>query len=100
MWYKKWIAAEASGEQVTSSLTKALQYCDPVFFPSVHGLLKILATTPASSCEAERLFSQMKLVKSSLRSTMTSDRLDSLLKIKVHRDIPINVDKIIGCMLR
>lgn len=32
-------------------------------------------TVPITSCECERSFSQLKLIKSSRRSTMTSERL-------------------------
>ena len=43
---------------------------------------------------------QMKLVKSDLRSTMTSDRLAQLLLIKIHRDNSIKVDEIINSMAK
>ena len=41
-------------------------------------LLKILITTPMSSCEAERCFSSLKRVKKFLRNTMSEDRLNAL----------------------
>ena len=41
-------------------------------------LLKILITTPMSSCEAERCFSTLKKVKTFLRNTMSEDRLNAL----------------------
>ena len=38
-----------------------------------------------SSCESERSFSQLKLVKSYCRSTMTSERLSGLTLMKINR---------------
>lgn len=37
-------------------------------------LLTILAVAPVTSCEAERSFSKLQLIKDDLRSTMTSER--------------------------
>ena len=54
-------------------------------FPSVHILLlKILTTTlPVITAEPERLFSKLNNTLSAIRSTMTEERLESLLLIQV-----------------
>lgn len=95
MWYKAIVYEEKDEVTPTTSLSATLKQCDSTFFPNVHKLLLLLATTPVTSCEAERVFSQMKLVKSSLRSTMTTDRLESLVRLRVHDDFPINCTDIV-----
>lgn len=48
----------------------ALKLCSPMIFPNIHMLLKILCTLPVSTVTPERMFSNLKRVKSYLRNTM------------------------------
>lgn len=48
----------------------ALKLCSPMIFPNIHMLLKILCTLPVSTATPERMFSNLKRVKSYLRNTM------------------------------
>ena len=57
------------------------------FFPELLKVLKILATMPVTSCEAERSFSTLKRLKTYLRSTMGEDRLNSLAVLNIHRGV-------------
>lgn len=45
-------------------------YCDPVIFPNIFVLLKVLCTLPISTATPERSFSSLKRVKSYLRNSM------------------------------
>ena len=56
------------------------------FFPELLKVLKILATMPVTSCEAEQSFS-LKRLKTYLRSTMGEDRLNSLAVLNIHRGV-------------
>ena len=56
-------------------------------FPTVENLLRLLLTSPASSCEAERSFSALRRLKTWLRSTMTQTRLNHVAICHVHRDM-------------
>ena len=58
--------------------TKALSFVDKDYFPNIYVILVILATLPVTSCECERSISMLKLLKTSLRSTMGNDRLNGL----------------------
>lgn len=64
-------------------------------FPSLYTLLQIAVTLPVSSCSVERTFSKLKLVKTKLRSTMTEDRLENLMKITCEQDCESNNERII-----
>ena len=48
-------------------------------FPLISCILARIFVLPASSCEAERLFSAMKIVKCNLRNRLTTCHLDHLL---------------------
>ena len=55
-------------------------------YPSVHKALQIILALPATSVEAERSFSDMRKVKTWLRSTMRSERLSDLCVIHCNKD--------------
>ena len=71
-------------DQRPNSLKAALQYCDKDAFPNMYVLLVIACTLPVTTCETERSNSQLKLLKTYIRSTMTNEHLSDLAVIKVH----------------
>ncbi|GAA6092481.1 zinc finger MYM-type protein 1-like [Tachysurus ichikawai] len=64
-------------------------------FPSLSELLKRYATLPVSTSTVKRLFSKLKLLKSSLQSLCNEERFSDLLLLSIERDIPINRDEVI-----
>ena len=60
--------------------------CSRIQFPNIKSLLQIALTLPVTPCECERSFSQLKLLKTTLRSTMSERRLSGLALMKIHRD--------------
>ena len=50
-------------------------------------LVKLILVMPATNCTSERSFSALRCVKSYLRSTMTQERLNSLMVLYVHKDL-------------
>ena len=68
-----------------STLEMALKACDEDAYPNIFVLLSIACTLPVTTCETERSNSQLKLLKTYLRSTMSEERLSSLAIIKIHR---------------
>ena len=82
MWVRKW---KETDSDVSSKMVDALQACEISVFPNIHVLLWLALTIPITSCESERSVSQLKLVKSSHRSTMTSERLSGLTLMKINR---------------
>ena len=63
----------------------AFKVCDKTSYPNIYLLLQLSLTLPITSCESERSFSQLKLLKTSHRSTMTANRLSSLAMLKINR---------------
>ena len=64
-------------------------------FSTITTLLKISLTLALTSVTAERSFSELRLLKTYLRSTMAQQRLSSLLVINVNQDINIDIAKVI-----
>ena len=52
-------------------------------FPNVLAVIDLLLTLPASSTEAERGFSAMKVVKTDWRSKLKDDSLSDLMMVKL-----------------
>ena len=74
-------------EKRPDTLENALLFCDKDDYPNIFVLLLIACTLPVTTCETERSNSQLKLLKTYLRSSMTEKRLSSLALIKIHRDM-------------
>ena len=54
--------------------------------PAATELLTLILTAPATSCTAERTFSQLRRMKSWLRSSISQVRLNHALMLAVHRE--------------
>ncbi len=54
-----------------------------------------MGTLPVTSCECERSISMLKLIKTSLRSSMGQDRLNGLAMLYYHRDIEITSEDVV-----
>lgn len=61
-------------------------------FPNLYILLKIAITLPVTSVTTEMSFSKLKLVKTKLRTTMSEERLKSLMTITCEPDVNIDTD--------
>jgi len=64
-------------------------------FPTLVEMIRTYATIPVSTATVERSFSKLKLVKSTLRSLCTEERLSDLLLLAIEKDIPINHNEVI-----
>ena len=80
-----------------STLQAALLCCNADAFPNIHVLLVIACTLPVTTCETERSNSQLKLLKTYLRCTMTEERLSALAMMKIHRRMmkDLDLDKLV-----
>ena len=75
MWIRKWKQHNLS----TDTPKKLVDV-------NIFSFLKLALTLPITSCESERSFSQLKLMKTCIQSTMTDLRLNRLALMKIHRD--------------
>ena len=61
-------------------------------YPNVTCLYRICLTLPVTTATTERSFSKLKLLKTTLRSTMNETRLSSLLVLSIERNFTDEVD--------
>eukprot|EP00116_Pleurobrachia_bachei_P009432 sb/3469694/ len=61
-------------------------------FPGIIAAIRLLLLLPATSAEAERAFSLLRRTKTWLRSTMTTNRLNSLSLLSHHKELTDNID--------
>ena len=83
MWVNKW-NQDGPGPK---KLVDVLSVCDCTSFPYMHALLQPALTLNITFCESERSFSQLRLIKTPHRSTMTSKRFSGLVLMKINRDV-------------
>jgi len=88
MWQRLWVNVSEKPDTVVT----ALKACNVELFPNVHTLLTIMATLPVTSCETERTFSQLRLLKTYTRNSLGEDRLTGLALMKMHREIVESLD--------
>ena len=56
----------------------------------------IMITIPVTSCECERSISLLRLVKSTLRTTMSEERLNGLCLMQYYHDIDLDPDAVVS----
>ena len=81
--------------KVPTSFAETLHDIDPVLYPNIFLLSKIVATLPVTSCECERSASSLRRLHSFMRSSMTEDRLTALGLIHIHYDMHIDKERVI-----
>lgn len=82
MWVSKW---RMPGSEIPEKLVDAFKACDKMSYPNIRILLQLALTLPITSCECERSFSQLKLLKTPHRSTISACRLSDLGLMKINR---------------
>ena len=76
-------------EKLPSSLTDTIKTTNPITFPNISIVLRILATLPITSCTCEKSASAIRLLKSYLKSTMSQTGLNGLASLYTHKDIEV-----------
>lgn len=97
LWRAKWLREKSRNKKKTIPATalEALDECDEEIYPLLNQLLSIFATLPVSVASAERSFSSLRRLKSWMRTTMREDRLCGLCLLHSHREINIDIEKVI-----
>jgi Domain of unknown function (DUF4371)/hAT family C-terminal dimerisation region len=95
-WKQKW----TTGEVTTSSIAETIASTNAIFYPNIFVMLQLSATLPVTSCECERTFSLIRILKTYLRSTMGQERLSGLALLYIHHDIRLCSNTIIDAFAR
>ena len=78
-----------TGTLCISDLIKFLNNLDPVnkvLLSEIFKLGKLMLVMPATNAISERSFSELKRVKTYLRSTITDTRMNNLMVFHVHKN--------------
>ena len=94
LWETFW-SSKRDMKNLPARISDTLKQKDPLIFPNIFTLLKILAVLPVTTCSCERSISVLCRIKTYLRSTMTQERLDGLALLHIHRNIELKVSDII-----
>ena len=94
LWLQHWNAESELACKINTS-GKTLPYADKDFYPNISVLLRIMATIPITSCECERSISLLRLIKISLRSTMSQDRLNGLAMLHCHQSTELTPEEVV-----
>ena len=95
-WSIKWQqqVREHGQTSLSTTPTQTLRQATTMY-PNIRVLVSMLCTLPVTSCSAERSFSAVKRIKTALRSSMGTARLTGLALLHLHRDIPLEISKVI-----
>ena len=88
-WVRKWKSVSTPGTStaiIPERLIDSYTQCSSTQYPNLHVVFRIALTLPITSCQSERSFSQLKLVKTARRSVMTESRLSGLALMKLNRE--------------
>ena len=94
LWLQHWNAEPELASELNTP-AKALQYADKDFYPNINVLLRIMGTIPVTSCECERSISLLRLIKTSLRSSMGQDRLNGLAMLHCHQNVELTPEEVV-----
>lgn len=97
LWLTKWLRVNKNDgrSKIPKTALEVLEVCDKDMFPTINSLIHILATLPVSVATAERSFSTLRRLKTWLRTRMVEERLNGLALMYIHRDISIDITKVI-----
>lgn len=98
LWCHKW--STTPKEDIPQSLMTTLDTCDVNFYTHINYLLQVLVTLPVSTCQVERSFSSLKRIKTYLRNSMESERLNGLALMSIHYPVPFSTDQVLDEMAK
>ena len=91
MWLDEVNGLDNKELSLSQCVGKAREMC----LPSVVTLLRLFGVIPTTTASSERSFSHLRRLKTYLRSTMGSERLNGLALMACHRDIDVDINTII-----
>ena len=90
LWETYWLQSKNFLLDNISSTSKRILFND---FNNMKVSLKIIGTSPVTTCTYERSFSAMRRLKSYARSTMVSKRLNSIALMHFRQEIAPDIEK-------
>ena len=98
LWETYWL--EHYKGKMPSTIAETLPQVDELTFQNIYTALKILGVLPVTSCTCEKSASTLRRLKTYKRNTMSQDRMNGLATIYTHRNIEIDIEKVIDKFAR
>ena len=92
LWETYWLESKDCLPDNVSSTLKCIPFNG---FNNIKVSLRILGTSPVTTCTCEQSFSAMRRLKTYTRSTMVSERLNGIALMYVHQEIVPDIEKVI-----
>ena len=92
-WQSKW--SNVPQIELSDRISKALLCTDPLNYPNIYAALKMLGTIAITTRECERSISVLSRLKTYPRGTMKQERMNGLALLHVHRDLELDIEKIV-----
>ena len=93
-WIHYW-KHRSTAADLPDNIIGCLKYADGDVFPNIRILFTIGSVFPVTSSEAERTFSVLRRIKTTLRNRMDEERLASLTLVHINHHIPVTADCIV-----
>ena len=93
-WIHYW-KHRSTAADLPDNIIGCLKYADGDVFPNTRILFTIGSVFPVTSSEAERTFSVLRRIKTTLRNRMDEERLASLTLMHINHHIPVTADCIV-----
>ena len=100
LWHKYWTSKHMGVVPSSVSQTLLMTESMKLTFPCMTTVLRILGTLPVTTSSCERSISSLRRLKTYLRSTMSQERLNSLVLLHVHNYLVLDYEKIIDSFAR
>ena len=94
LWFRKLSRLDAV-ERFTDALN-SIKECSPDAFPNIFTLLCILLTLPVSTCTGERSFSTLRRLKTYLRNTTGTNRMNGLALLNIYRNLTPSTEEVLN----
>ena len=95
LWERMWKEKKDGREEIPDSIGATLEQTDKDAYVNTYTVLQILITIPISSASCERAISTLQNLKTHLRNTMVQDRLNGLALMHAHREMELDLEKIV-----
>ena len=95
LWERMWKEKKDRREDIPDSIGATLEQIDKDAYVNIYTMLQILITIPISSASCERSISTLRNLKTYLRNTMVQDRLNGLALMHAHREMELDLEKIV-----
>lgn len=95
LWERMWKGKNDRREDIPDSTDATLVQIDRGAYVNIYTITQIMITIPVSSASFERSISTLRNLKTYLRNTMVQERLNGLALMHAHREMELDLEKII-----